>query len=251
MHRHAGAFASGEQTVHDGAFAIDPTVDFAVGGDGDAAHGVMRGGFDRHIVAGRIEIGILFDGLHHLRQHLMHMIRIDAGHIQPDTILRPIRILRIGDSSSGVDFSHDGTAHHITRGKIGMPRRVMFHERLAIGVAQHAAFRTCRLRQQNAGMGETGRMELHELAILKLKAGGQCQRHAVTGQIPRIRRGMEQTAGTASGHQHIACVDGMRLALVRVERHHALDLAVVFGNHQIGHIPFLGELNALGHALLP
>ena len=47
----------------------------------------------------------------------------------------------------------------------------MFHERLAIGVAQHAAFRTCRLRQQNAGMGETGRMELHELAILKLKAG--------------------------------------------------------------------------------
>ena len=43
MHRHAGAFASGEQTVHDGAFAIDPTVDFAVGGDGDAAHGVMDG----------------------------------------------------------------------------------------------------------------------------------------------------------------------------------------------------------------
>ena len=65
-----------------------------------------------------------------------------------------------------------------------MPRSIPFHERLSIGIAQHAAFRACRLRQQNAGMGKTGRMELHEFAILQLQTRGQGQSHAVAGQVP-------------------------------------------------------------------
>ena len=62
---------------------------------------------------------------------------------------------------------------------------------------------------------------------------------------------MEQASRATGGHQHIARVDGVRLALMRVECHHAFDLVVVLGHHQIGHIPFLGEFDAFGDALLP
>ena len=38
---------------------------------------------------------------------------------------------------------------------------------------------------------------------------------------------------------------------MRVKCHYAFDFGSVFGDYQIGHVPFLGEFHAFGHALLP
>ena len=65
-----------------------------------------------------------------------------------------------------------------------MLRRITFHERLAVGVAQHAALRTGGLRQEYACVRETRRMELDEFDVFQLESGGQRQGHAVAGQIP-------------------------------------------------------------------
>ena len=144
----------------------------------------MRGRFDRHHVLGRIEVRVRLDGLHHLRQHRIHMIRIDAGHIEPHAVLRTVRVFRVRDAASAVDLGHDRTAHHVTRGEVAMLRRITFHERLAVGVAQHAALRTGGLRQEYARVRETRRMELDEFDVFQLESGGQRQGHAVAGQIP-------------------------------------------------------------------
>ena len=62
---------------------------------------------------------------------------------------------------------------------------------------------------------------------------------------------MEQSARATGGKQHVARVDGLNLARMRVKGHDAGRLLAVVGEHQVGHIPFLGELDAGGHALLP
>ena len=227
MHGYAGTFAGGEQSRDRMTFVIVPAVDLAIGTYGDAAHRVMRGRLDRYVVHGRIEVGVLLNGLDHLRQYLVHVPGFDAGHIEPYAILRAFRILRISDSSPRVDFGHDGAAYHIAGGQIGMPWRVTFHESLAIGIAQHAAFGTSRFGQQNARMCESGRMELHEFGVLKLQTGSQRQCHAIACQIPGIRGGVEQPSRTTGGDKHIACMNGMRHTLMRVERHHAFDLRTV------------------------
>ena len=144
----------------------------------------MRGRLNRHEIVCRIKIRIFFDGFHHLRQYLMHMVGINTGHIKPHAILWPFGVLRIRHAVAGIDFSHNGTAHHISCSQIGMAGSILFHECLAIGIAKHAAFRSCRFRQQNAGMRQTSRVELHEFAVFKLQSRLQCESHAVAGQIP-------------------------------------------------------------------
>ena len=171
VHGYTRAFAGCEQAANDGAFAVNPTVHFAVGGDRNAAHGVVCGRFDRHIILGRVKIGVLFDCFHHLGQHFMHMVGINAGHIEPHAILRAIWILRIRHATSGVDFSGDGAADHVSRGQIGVPGSILFHEGLTIGITEHATFRAGRFRQQNAGMCQTGRVKLHEFAVFQLQSG--------------------------------------------------------------------------------
>ena len=48
---------------------------------------------------------------------------------------------------------------------------ITFHERLAVGIAQDAALGACRFGKQDAGVCETGGVELHEFDVLKLQAG--------------------------------------------------------------------------------
>ena len=100
-------------------------------------------------------------------------------------------------------------------------------------------------------MRQPGGVELHELHILKLQTGVQGQCHAVAGQIPRVRRGVEQPARASRGQQDVPGVHGVHGAGMRIERHHALDLGARLVQHQVGHIPFLGECDAGRHALLP
>ena len=132
-----------------------------------------------------------------------------------------------------------------------MARSILFHEGLAIGITEHASLRAGRFRQQNAGMCQTGRVELHEFAVFQLQSRVQGKRHAVAGQIPRIGCGVEQTSCASGGQKHVARMNGVHLPLMRVERHHALGLGAILGDHQIGHIPFLCEFDAFRHALLP
>ncbi len=62
---------------------------------------------------------------------------------------------------------------------------------------------------------------------------------------------MEQSARASGGQQHIARVNGLNLARMRIKSHNTGRLLAIIGEHQIGHIPFLGKLNAGGHTLLP
>lgn len=108
MHADARAFA---RRIHS-RYNLTPVgcgnVDFAIDGDWNAAHRVMRGRFDRHEARGGIEPGIIPDRFDHLWQHLMHSGGVDAGHIEPYTVLGPFRILRVGDAPPGHNLAANG-----------------------------------------------------------------------------------------------------------------------------------------------
>ena len=65
------------------AFAIGPRVDLAVERRGDAAHRVVGGGFNRNIVTAGVEPRVVLHGLHDLRQHGAHMLRVEPGQVEP------------------------------------------------------------------------------------------------------------------------------------------------------------------------
>ena len=179
------------------------------------------------------------------------MVGVDAAHVQPHAVPAPLGILRVGHAAPGVGLRSDGAADHVARGQVGMTRGVALHERLALGVAQHTALGARSFGQEDAGMRQPSGVELHELHILKLQTGVQGQCHAVAGQIPRVRRGVEQPARASRGQHDVPGVHGVHGAGMRIERHHALDLGARLVQHQVGHIPFLGECDAGRHALLP
>ena len=98
VHGYAGAFAGRIQTFDGMALAVLPTVHFAAGGDGDAAHGVVGGGFDWHEVMRRIDAGVFADGFDDLGECLLHVFGVDARHVEPYAVLGAVRVLRVGDA---------------------------------------------------------------------------------------------------------------------------------------------------------
>ena len=125
---------------------------------------------------------------------------------------------------------------------------ITFHERLAVGIAQDAALGACRFGKQDAGVCETGGVELHELMSSKPQAG--CARVSAMPSPVKSQEFdvVEQSARASGGQQHIARVNGLNLARMRIKSHNTGRLLAIIGEHQIGHIPFLGKPGTLAAA---
>src|SRR5690606_26709615 len=93
--------------------------------------------------------------------------RPQVGQIEQDVILV------LAHAAAFADFNRHRATDHVARGQILHAGRVAFHEALAVGVAQDAAFTTHAFSDEATSTVNAGGMELHELHVLQGEAGTQ------------------------------------------------------------------------------
>ena len=125
------------------------------------------------------------------------------------------------------DFNRHAARHHVARGQILVGRRVAFHEPLAFGIRQVAAFAARAFGNQAARAENAGRVELHEFHVLQRQARARDHAVAVAGAGMRACRA-EIGASIAAGgqHDHLG-VEQVQRAVIQLPGQHALALAVI------------------------
>jgi hypothetical protein len=126
------------------------------------------------------------------------------------------------------EFRVDGTGHHITAGQIFF-RIVTFHERVAVGIHEAAAFAANRFRDEKILGGwviEAGGVELDELQVGHGGAGAVSHGDAVAGGDVRVAGVQVDFARAAGGQQGNAGAEGLDPARLVIQ--HISATAVIF-----------------------
>ena len=212
----AGALAGGEQAR--GGCRAGVRVDL------DAAHDVVAGRADLHLVLGDVDLGQFHELVVHRRQPALDLLGRHPGRdVEVDAAVRA--------AAAGLDLGVDGAGHLVAGQQVrGATRRVVVleplvgfffglgvlpledrgdvveHEALALGVLEHAAVAAHAFGDQDAlhrqRPDHAGRVELDELHVDQARAGAHRQRVAVAGVLPGVRRHLERLADAAGGQHH-------------------------------------------------
>ncbi len=129
--------------------------------------------------------------------------------------------------SNIADFDGHRPRYDVTRRQILGGGRIAFHEALAFGVDEIAAFAARTFGDETAGAVNAGRVELHEFHILQRQAGAQHHRAAVAGLGVRAGTGMIDAAIAAGRQDGGLGAEAMQRAVVKLERDHAAAGALV------------------------
>ena len=87
-------------------------------------------------------------------------------------------------------------------------RRELVGEAVTRGVDEHRPLAAQSLAQQQAVLGQHGRVELHELEIGESRARVKRHGHAITRCARRVCRSLPERRGAAGGDKRRPCLDG-------------------------------------------
>ncbi len=243
MDRDAGALAGGVQP-RDGVLVVAQHPGLDVGGD--AAHGVVGGREDRHLLGDRVDAEVGAGELGDVGELGLDLLGGQVGEVEVDVVL-----VRPG-AAALADLLDHRPGDHVAGREVLDGGGVALHEALAGLVAQDAALAAGALGEQDAEAGQAGRVELVELHVLERQALAPHDADAVAGEGVGVGGGLEDLAVAAGGEDHGLGLEDVDLAgrqLVRDDAGGAL-LAVDLGQQQVEHVELVVELDALLDAVL-
>jgi hypothetical protein len=130
-------------------------------------------------------------------------------------------VLVRADAAAFADLDRHAARDHVAGGEVLVGRRVAFHEPLALGVGEVAAFAARALGDEAAGAVDAGGVELHEFHVLQRQALARDHAAAVAGAGVGGGGGEIGAAVAAGGqHDHLRAEDVER-AVVELPRHDA------------------------------
>ena len=136
------------------------------------------------------------------------------------------------DTTTFADLHGHGARNIVARCEVFVVGRITLHKTLTLGVRQVTAFAACAFGDQTAGAVDAGRVELHELHILKRQTCACHHAATVAGAGMGRGRGEIGPAITAGRQHHHLGVEDMHGAIIELPAHHTLTLPVV-GHDQV------------------
>ena len=213
MDRDTGRLANGHQARHGRAVvSVRGRNDLAVIVRRDTTHVVVNGRQHRNRLAGHIDAAENLRRLGDARKPLVQRVGINMLEMQHDVVL--VR----AHTAAFIDLDRHGTADDIAACEVLGRRRKPFHETLALGIGQIAAFTACAFGDQHTGAINACRVELHELHVLERQAGAKRHRIAVTCAGMRRSAGEIDPAVTARRQNGLLAPEAVQRAVFHAQR---------------------------------
>src|SRR5690606_24435944 len=209
---------------------------------GNAAHAVVCGGLDGRRGVDDVHAGKIEGQLAHLRQPGKDLLAAEVGHVEVDALT--IRT----NAASLLDFGLLGAADQVAGGQLHQRGGVVFHEAVAGGVAQVAAFAPAGFAHEDAFAIKPGRVELHELHVHQGHAGIVGDGDAVARIGCGVRGDLPGPAIAAGAKEDRLGADQVQLAAGDVQSHDAPADAIL--DDEVEAVPFAIELHAVAEGLL-
>ncbi len=243
VHRDARRLADRHQPGHGALGIVGGRVQYlAVNIARNAAHVVMRGGQHRDRLPRHFDPGEDLCGFRDPGQPLMQHLGIEMFEVQQDVVaLRPA-------TAPLADLDLHCAADHVARGEVLCRRRIAFHETLAFGIRQIAAFAARALGDQTAGAVNPGRVKLDEFHILQRQSGAQCHRVAVAGADMGLGRRKIGPPSASRRQDHDMRAEQVQGAVFEPPCHDPAASAVI--HDQVEHEVFDEELGIVLETLL-
>ncbi len=220
----AGALAGGEQAgQRRGSCRIG----------GNPAHHVVHHGADRHRLLDDIDAEVGLGQFAHQRQAFVDLLFAEVAHVKQHAFA-PLR----SDGIALLQFVPVGLADAVARTQFhGLQLRlahrsfgahaVVGQVAAAVLIHQDPAFTAAGFGQQAAGVGQSGRVVLDELHVLKRRAGAVGHGHAVAGLDCAVGGERKHAPSAAAGDDHRLGVELAQLAAAHFHGGHALATAVI------------------------
>ena len=193
----------------------------------DAAHLVVLHRPHRNGVFDDVDAHILAAELAHERQLSIDDLLAEMANVEVHVLA-----VRALESLSLFELGGHGAADDVARTELHLGGHVALQKALALIVEQVTALAANRLGDEDAGEGQTGRMELNHLHVLHRHAGAVSERHAVAGaDVPVGGEGVD-AAEAPGGEDRGPGGDGVDLAGAHVDGRDAHAPAVL--HEQLG-----------------